>query len=100
MHNTPAAVTAASTAFPPCRRTSTAASVASGDEVAAAPFRAWIVERPGSWKLRIGFSVALACGDSKVARRSVKFRDIGFALISSRFPQKRRRQEAAECDCR
>jgi hypothetical protein len=42
----------------------------------------------------------LICGDSKVARRSVKFRDIGFALISSRFPQKRRRQEAAECDCR
>jgi hypothetical protein len=68
--------------------------------VAAAPLTAWTVERPGSWKLRIGFPVALACEDSKVARRSVKFRDIGFAPTSSRFPQKRRRQEAAECDCR
>src|SRR6476619_5953647 len=55
-HSTATAVTAASTALPPARSTSTAASVASGCEVAAMPSLAITGERPGRWKSRlIGF---------------------------------------------
>src|SRR5258708_36272505 len=46
-------VTAASTALPPARNTSMAASVASGCEVAAMPSLAITGERPGSWKSRL-----------------------------------------------
>jgi len=47
-HSTPAAVTAASTALPPARSTSTAASDAAGEDVAAIPFSAWTVDLPGN----------------------------------------------------
>ena len=47
-HSTATAVTAASTALPPARSTSMAASVASGCEVAAMPSLAITGERPGS----------------------------------------------------
>jgi hypothetical protein len=78
MHKTAAAVTAASTAFPPARNTPIASSVASGEDVAAAPFSEWTVDRPGNWKLRIAlFSVAPELGDSKVAVRPVKGPKIG-----------------------
>src|SRR6188472_1423634 len=52
-HSTATAVTAASTALPPRRITSIAASVASGCEVAAMPSPAITGERPGSWKSRL-----------------------------------------------
>src|SRR5215475_6372527 len=47
------AVTAASAAVPPARRVSTAASVASGCEVAAMPLWAMTAERPGRLKSRL-----------------------------------------------
>src|SRR3954471_11885528 len=47
------AATAASAAVPPARSASTAASVASGCEVAAMPSQAMTGERPGSWKSRL-----------------------------------------------
>jgi hypothetical protein len=46
-HNTATAVNAASTALPPARSTSMAASVASGCEVVAMPSAAITGERPG-----------------------------------------------------
>src|SRR5262245_23168981 len=52
-HSTATAVTAASTALPPARRTSIAANVASGCEVAAMPSAAITGERPGNWKSRV-----------------------------------------------
>src|SRR3954468_1441081 len=51
--STATAVTAASTALPPRRITSMAASVASGCEVAAMPSPAITGERPGRWKSRV-----------------------------------------------
>src|SRR3954470_21833387 len=51
--STAIAVTAASTALPPRRMTSMAASVASGCEVAAMPSPAITGERPGRWKSRL-----------------------------------------------
>src|ERR1051325_5148855 len=51
--STATAVTAASTALPPERSTSIAASVANGCEVAAMPSPAMTGERPGSWKSRL-----------------------------------------------
>src|ERR1041385_7817216 len=51
--STATAVTAASTALPPERSTSIAASVASGCEVAAMPSLAMTGERPGRWKSRL-----------------------------------------------
>src|SRR4051794_27508952 len=52
-HSTATAVTAASTALPPARSTSSAASVARGCEVAAMPSPAMTGERPGKWKSRL-----------------------------------------------
>src|SRR6185312_5616739 len=52
-HSVATAATAASAAVPPSRRTSIAAKVASGCEVAAMPFMAMTGERPGSWKSRL-----------------------------------------------
>jgi hypothetical protein len=47
-HNTPAAVIAASTALPPARSTSTAASDAAGEDVAVMPPSPWTVDLPGN----------------------------------------------------
>src|SRR5665213_3654484 len=52
-HSVATAETAASAALPPSRRTSIAARVASGCDVAAMPFMAMTGERPGSWKSRL-----------------------------------------------
>ncbi len=47
------AVTAASAALPPARSVSSAATLASGCEVATIPSSANTGERPGRWKSRI-----------------------------------------------
>src|ERR1700716_4391830 len=47
------AVTAASAAVPPARSVSSAATLASGCEVATIPSSANTVERPGRWKSRV-----------------------------------------------
>jgi hypothetical protein len=52
-HSTTAAASAASTALPPARNTSIAASVASGCEVAAMASPEIAGERRGCWKSRI-----------------------------------------------
>src|ERR1700686_4342428 len=58
-HTTAPAPTAASAALPPARSASTAASVASGCEVAAMPSQAITGERPGSWKSRLIINLRL-----------------------------------------
>src|ERR1051325_1538702 len=52
-HKAATAATAAPAGVPPPRSASTAASVASGCEVAAMPSQAMTGERPGSWKSRL-----------------------------------------------
>ena len=52
-HSTAVAQMAASTALPPLRSISMAASVAAGCDVAHMALRAMTGERPGKWKLRI-----------------------------------------------
>src|SRR5260221_11350121 len=52
-HIVATAATAASAAVPPARSVSTAASVASGCDVAAMPSPEITGERPGSWKSRL-----------------------------------------------
>src|SRR5881409_990487 len=86
--STATAVTAASTALPPARSTSIAASVASGCEVAAMPSRAITGERPGRWKSRV---MALGAAGTEGLRRGFDFFDRHVALRRAQ-----RDDEAAE----
>ncbi len=62
------AATAASTAVPPARMISIAASAACGCDVATIPFWAWTVDRPANWKFLMPKVLALSvfcCGLSR-----------------------------------
>src|SRR4051795_1553911 len=61
--------TAASTAVPPSRSTSIAASDACGCEVATIALVAWTVDLPGKWKFLIEFLLSLASGADGVSFR-------------------------------
>ena len=93
MHKTADAVTAASTALPPARNTSIAASVASGEDVAAMPFSDMDGRSAGQLEISHCFVLCCAANCETVKSRSVRSRVPKLADCASwsRLPEKRRK---------